>query len=66
MSLSSEDVVTNILTGKEILKRLDAPNGIENSKYSSNPVEYDLSLYIKTRKHKPEIGRFGSRYIFVK
>ncbi len=66
MSLSSEDVVTNILTNREILKRQDAPEGIESSKYSANPIEYDLSLYIKTRKNKPEIGRFGSRYIFVK
>ena len=66
MSLSNEDVVTNILTEREILKKQDAPVGIESAKYSSNPVEYDLSLYIKTRKNKPEVGRFGSRYIFVK
>lgn len=66
MGLSNEDIVTNILTEREILKKQDAPYSVVNGKYSSSPVEYDLSLYIKTRKHKPEPGRFGSRYIFVK
>lgn len=66
MGLSNEDIVTNILTKREILKKQDAPDGVVNGKYSSGPVEYDLSLFIKTRKNKPEPGRFGNRYIFVK
>ena len=66
MGLSNEDIVTNILTEREILKKEDAPYGVVNGKYSSGPIEYDLSLFIKTHKNKPEPGRFGSRYIFVK
>lgn len=65
MGFSSENVVTDILTKREILKIQDNPDVYENTKYSSNPIEYDLSLYIKTRKNKPERNRFDSRYLFV-
>ena len=61
MTLSNEDVVTDILAKREILKRQEAQEGV----YSSNPVEYDLSLFIKTRKNKPVRNRFDSRYLFV-
>ena len=66
MSLSSEDVVTDILTKREIIKRQDSPDAFDNSVYASNP-QYDLSLYIKHKKKEPkEIGRFGIKYLFVK
>ena len=63
MDLSNEDAVTNILSNREILKRQDAPEVFEGKQYSTNP-NYDLTLYMKTAK--PEPGRFGPRYIFVK
>ena len=66
MTLTNEDVVTGILTQEEILKRQDAPDVFENKQYSTSPIEYDLSLFIKTKKHVPERNRFDSRYIFVK
>ncbi len=61
MTLSNEDVVTDILVKGEILKRQESPESV----YSSNPIEYDLSLFIKTRKNKPVRNRFDSRYLFV-
>ena len=61
MTLSNEDVVTDILARREILKRQES----QDSVYVSNPVEYDLSLFIKTRKNKPVRNRFDSRYLFV-
>ena len=66
MIMSNEDIVTNILSKREILKKQDVQDEVLNRSYSSAPIEYDLSLYIKTRKNKPEPGRFGIRYIFVK
>ena len=66
MGLSNEDIVTNILSKREILKKQEVSADSSDGKYSTNPIEYDLSLYIKTRKNRPEPGRFGSRYIFVK
>ena len=65
MALTNEDVVTGILTEGEILKRQDAPDVFEQKQYSTSPIEYDLSLFIKTKKHKPVRNRFDSRYLFV-
>jgi hypothetical protein len=65
MALSNEEIVTDILAKREILKLQDNPEIYENTKYSSNPIEYDLSLFIKTGKHKPVHNRFDSRYLFV-
>ena len=59
MELTSEDIVTNILTNREILKRNDSLE----SQYSTNP-NYDLTNYLNTKK--PEPSRFGAKYIFVK
>ena len=61
MALSNEDIVTDILAKREILNRNESPESV----YVSNPVEYDLSLFIKTKKHKPVRNRFDSRYLFV-
>ena len=63
MELSNEEKVTSILINKEILKRKGSP--YENEYCTSNPIEYDLSLFIKTRKNKPVRNRFDSRYLFV-
>ena len=65
MALSNEEIVTDILSKREILRLQDSHDIYENAKYSSSPVEYDLSLFIKTRKHKPVSNKFDSRYLFV-
>lgn len=66
MENSNEDIVTDILTKREILKKQDSPEVFENAVYASNP-QYDLSLYIKHKKEEPrEISRFGNKYLFVK
>ncbi len=64
MGLTSEDVVTDILINREILKREDSPDIYDNkSQYSTNP-NYDLTRYLNNKK--PEPSRFGAKYIFVK
>lgn len=59
--LSNEDIVTDILVNREILKRSDAPD--RNGLYTTNP-NYDLTNYLNTNKYTP--SRFGPKYIFVK
>lgn len=59
--LTNEDIVTTILTDREILKRPDIQDS--NDIYATNPT-YDLSSYLRTKKKEP--GRFGPKYIFVK
>ncbi len=62
--LSNEDIVTKILSDREILMRQDAPDVFERgAKYSTNP-NYNLSDYLK--KPRREISRFGEKYLFVK
>ena len=63
MDLSNEEMVTELLTNREILKRQDAPEVFEDGiKYSTNP-KYDLSNYLAS--NKPKSGRFGDKYLFV-
>ena len=59
MELSHEDIVTRLLSKREILQH----NNNTNQLYSTNPA-YDLNLYLKNKK--PEPSRFGDKYIFVK
>lgn len=59
MELSHEDIVTRMLSKREILNG----RSIENTKmYSTNPT-YDLTHYLKTAK--PEPSRWGDKYKFV-
>ena len=59
MELSHEDIVTRMLSKREIL---EANSGMGKKIYSTNPA-YDLSLYLKTAK--PEPSRWGAKYKFV-
>ena len=59
MELSHEDIVTRLLSKREILEH----NNNINKLYSTNPA-YDLNLYLKNKKTEP--SRFGDKYIFVK
>ena len=58
MELSHEDIVTRILSNREIL-HCDYD---ESVMYSTNP-RYDLTHYLKTAK--PEPSRWGIKYVFV-
>ena len=60
MNLSQEDIVTRLLSKREILRR---KNYEESVMYSINP-RYDLTHYLKTAK--PEPSRWGEKYVFVK
>ena len=63
MELSQEDIVTNLLSKREII-RINFKDDISNEKMlSTNPI-YDLTLFLKTAG--PEPSRWGSKYIFVK
>jgi len=62
MNLTNEDIVTDILVNKEILKR-DEPAVNNRLQYAANP-KYDLTRYLNTKN--PEPSRFGAKYIFVK
>ena len=57
MELTSEEVVTRLLSKKEILE-----SGTQDYLHS-NPI-YDLNNHMKN--YKPEPGRFGNKYVFVK
>ena len=62
--LSNEDLVTKILSDREILMRADAPDVFESgAKYATNP-NYNLSDYLKNPKR--EISRYGEKYLFVR
>ena len=60
MELSHEDIVTRLLSKREIINT----NLYElNTKmYSTNPL-YDLTHFLKTAK--PEPSRWGEKYKFV-
>ena len=61
---SNEEIVTKLLSDREILTRQDIPylfDGVRT--YDTNP-NYDLSEYLK--KPQRELSRFGPKYIFVK
>ena len=59
-NLSNEDVVTKLLSDREILKRQEA---LVSSMNVTNP-NYDLTNYLMNKKR--EVSRFGPKYIFVK
>ena len=64
MSLTNEDIVTDILINREILKRDESAELLSGRHhYSTNP-KYDLTRYLSTKN--PEPSRFGAKYIFVK
>ena len=60
MELSHEDIVTRILSKREILNG----NKLDNTKmYSTVPI-YDLTHYLNN--YEPEPNRWGVKYKFVK
>ena len=60
MKLSHEDTVTRMLSRGEIL---DITQDEEHYMFTTNPL-YDLTHYLKT--NKPELSRWGEKYVFVK
>ena len=63
MELSHEDIVTNLLSKREIL-RINFKNDILNEKMlSTNPI-YDLNLFLNTSASEP--SQWGEKYIFIK
>jgi len=65
MEKTNEQIVTNLLSDREILQYIAdyGFNGDGSMQYSSNP-SYDLTSFMKTKI--PEYSRFGNKYIFVK
>ncbi len=57
MEQTNEDIVTKMLSEREILC-----SGVSNLNISY--PKYDLNLNLS--KYKPEPSRFGEKYIFVK
>ena len=60
MDLSHEDIVTKMLSNREIINA--NYDELNTKMYSTNPM-YDLTHYLKTAK--PEPSKWGEKYLFV-
>ena len=67
MELSHEDIVTRLLSKREIIgadgEFYDEDNNRINPLFTNNPL-YDLTHYIKNAPKEP--SRWGAKYMFVK
>ena len=65
MGLTSEDIVTQLLSQHEILGVGMSSFGLqEHTPIYTTESKYDLSGFLSSAK--PEPGRFGEKYIFVR